>query len=71
VIRLIEQKINRFMWSEKDTKAKAKAKISWDKVCFPKSECGLGLRKLDVWNYAVILNHIWNLFIQAGSLWVA
>ncbi len=54
------------MWSEKDTKAKAK--VSLDKVCFPKSECGLGLRKLDVWNCAGMLNHIWNLFIQAGSL---
>jgi hypothetical protein len=66
VIRLVEQKINRFMWSEKDTKAKAK--VSLDKVCFPKSDGGFGLRKLDVWNCAGMLNHIWNLFIQAGSL---
>jgi len=69
VIRLIEQKMNRFLWSGKDTNAKAK--VAWDKVCFPKSEGGLGLRKLDVWNCAAMLKHIWNLFSQAGSLWVA
>jgi hypothetical protein len=69
VIRLIEQKMNRFLWSGKDTNAKAK--VAWDKVYFPKSEGGLGLRKLYVWNCAAMLNHIWNLFSQAGSLWVA
>jgi hypothetical protein len=44
VIRLIEQKFNRFLWSGKDTKAKAK--VAWDKVCFPKSEGVLGLGNL-------------------------
>jgi hypothetical protein len=56
VIRIIEQKINKFLWNGKDTNAKAK--VAWDKVCLPKSEGGLGLRKLDVWNCAAMLNHI-------------
>jgi hypothetical protein len=56
VIRLIEQKINRFLWSGKDTNVKAK--VTWDKVCFPKSEGGHGLSKLDVWNCTAMLNHI-------------
>jgi len=67
VIRLIEQKFNIFLWSGKDTKPKAK--VAWDKFCFPKSEGGLGLRKLDVWNCAAMLNRTWNLFSQTGSLW--
>jgi hypothetical protein len=25
----------------------------------------------EFWNKAAMLNHIWNLFLQAGSLWVA
>jgi len=64
---MLEQKLNRFLWCGQDSKAK----VAWDKVCAPKKEGGLGLRRLEVWNKAAMLNHIWNLFVQAGSLWVA
>jgi hypothetical protein len=69
IIRLIEQKLNRFLWCGKDTKAKAK--VSQANVCFPKKEGGLGIKQLEVWNRAAMLSHIWNLFARAGSLWVA
>jgi hypothetical protein len=36
VIRLLEQKLNRFLWCAKYTKAKAK--VAWENVCVPKSE---------------------------------
>jgi hypothetical protein len=36
VIRLLEQKFNKFLWCGRDTKANAK--VSWDKVCVPKRE---------------------------------
>jgi len=36
-----------------------------------KKERGLGIKDIEVWNQASILNHIWNLFAKAGSLWVA
>jgi hypothetical protein len=36
VIRLIEQKLNRFLWSGRDTKARAK--VAWSKLCVPKQE---------------------------------
>uniref|UniRef100_A0A2N9HE77 Reverse transcriptase domain-containing protein n=1 Tax=Fagus sylvatica TaxID=28930 RepID=A0A2N9HE77_FAGSY len=32
---------------------------------------GLGLKRVEDWNKAVVMKHIWNLFTQAGSLWVA
>jgi hypothetical protein len=32
---------------------------------------GLGIKNLEVWNNASILQHIWDLFTKAGSLWVA
>jgi hypothetical protein len=66
---LIEQKLNRFLWSGKDSKAHAK--VAWSKVCLPKRERGLGIKSIAVWNQASMLNHIWNLFSKAGSLWVA
>jgi hypothetical protein len=32
---------------------------------------GLGLKKLEEWNRAATLKHIWSLFAQSGSIWVA
>jgi hypothetical protein len=42
-----------------------------ERKCVPKKEGGLGLKRLDVWNQAAMLRHIWNLFAEASSLWVA
>lgn len=50
---------------------KAKAKVAWDKLYMPKKEGGLGIKNIEVWNQASMLNHIWNLFTKDGSLWVA
>jgi len=69
VIRLLEQKFNIFLWNGKDEKARAK--VAWEKVCLPKREGGLGIKRLAVWNCVSILNHIWSLFSRSRSLWVA
>uniref|UniRef100_A0A2N9IIX2 Reverse transcriptase zinc-binding domain-containing protein n=1 Tax=Fagus sylvatica TaxID=28930 RepID=A0A2N9IIX2_FAGSY len=45
-------------------------RVAWDKVCLPKKG-GLGLKRVEDWNRAAILKHIWSLFTQSGSLWVA
>jgi hypothetical protein len=57
------------LWGGKDTKSHVK--VSWDKLCNPKREGGLGIKNLEVWNNASILQHIWTLFTKVGSLWVA
>jgi hypothetical protein len=69
IIHLLEQKLNRFLWCGLDVKAKAK--VSWEKICVPKKEGGLGIKRLEVWNKASMMIHIWNLFARVGSLWVA
>jgi len=69
VIKLIEQKLNRFLWSGNDSKANAK--VAWEKVCVPKKEGGLGIKRLEVWNQTCMLYHVWTLFATSGSLWVA
>lgn len=69
IIKLLEQKFNRFLWNGKD--AKARAKVAWDHVCVPKQEGGLGIKRLTVWNKVAMLKHIWSLFSRSGSLWVA
>ncbi len=37
----------------------------------PKQEGELGLNRMMDWNRAAVMKHIWNLFTQSGSLWVA
>jgi hypothetical protein len=69
IIRLIEQKFNKFLWNGKDEKAKAK--VAWETICMPKKEGGLGIKRLATWNQVSMLNHIWNFFSRSGSLWVA
>ncbi|GJV04571.1 hypothetical protein Tco_1338140 [Tanacetum coccineum] len=49
---------------------KGKAKVSWEVVCLPKNEGGLGLRRLELFNKALMVTHIWNLLLKKESLWV-
>ncbi|GJV28077.1 sodium/hydrogen exchanger 6 [Tanacetum coccineum] len=38
---------------------KGKAKAAWDSVCIPKHEGGLGIRRIDDFNIALMATHIW------------
>jgi hypothetical protein len=62
-IRLLEHKFNRFLGCGNDSKAKAK--VSWDRLCFRKTNGGLGIKRLEVWNCAAMLSHIRSLFAQS------
>ncbi|GJZ46362.1 hypothetical protein Tco_0593958 [Tanacetum coccineum] len=53
-----------------DELAKGKSKVAWESVCNPKSQGGLGLKDLGVWNKAMIAKHLWHLAINKDSLWV-
>lgn len=69
-IKALEKLCNAFLWFG-DIAKRTNAKVSWDKVCLPKSESGLGLRNLLVWNKVLSLKLVWLLFSKSGSLWVA
>ncbi|GKE04119.1 hypothetical protein Tco_1396137, partial [Tanacetum coccineum] len=49
---------------------RGKAKVSWDDVCLPTNEGGLGVRKLDTVNIALMTSHIWKLITHKESMWV-
>ncbi|GKC96297.1 reverse transcriptase domain-containing protein [Tanacetum coccineum] len=49
---------------------RGKAKVLWEVVCLPKKEGGLGLRRLELFNKALMVSHIWNLLVRKESLWV-
>nr|GEY38434.1 RNA-directed DNA polymerase, eukaryota, reverse transcriptase zinc-binding domain protein [Tanacetum cinerariifolium] len=49
---------------------KGKAKISWENICRPKDEAGLGLKNLQIWNEVLIMKHLWNVSANTDTLWV-
>nr|GFC55741.1 reverse transcriptase domain, reverse transcriptase zinc-binding domain protein [Tanacetum cinerariifolium] len=65
----IEQIIRGFLWCQGNMK-KGRANVTWEVVCLPKDEGGLGLRQLDHFNKDIMVTHIWKLLSLKGSLWV-
>ncbi|GJT03162.1 putative RNA-directed DNA polymerase, eukaryota, reverse transcriptase zinc-binding domain protein [Tanacetum coccineum] len=65
----LEQLMCGFIWCQGDMR-KGRAKVAWESVCLPKTEGGLGLRKLNVFNKALISTHIWSIISLKESLWV-
>nr|GEW94743.1 putative reverse transcriptase domain, reverse transcriptase zinc-binding domain protein [Tanacetum cinerariifolium] len=64
----IEQIMRGFLWSQ-DNMSRGKVKVSWDVVCLPKQEGGLGIRRLDHFNKALMVSHVWKLLSLKESLW--
>nr|GEU44862.1 hypothetical protein [Tanacetum cinerariifolium] len=65
----IEQLMRGFLWCQWGL-GRGKAKVAWDVVCLPKDEGGLGIRRLDLFNKALMTSHIWKLLFLKESLWV-
>ena len=47
-----------------------KAKVAWKVICRPKSNGGLGLKDLLVWNKALLVKHVWNIASKKDTLWI-
>ncbi|XP_019094392.1 PREDICTED: uncharacterized protein LOC109129866 [Camelina sativa] len=69
-IQKIESLCAKFLWSGNIDEVKG-AKVAWETVCLPKTEGGLGLRRLTEWNKTLNLRLIWSLFKPGNSLWSA
>ncbi|GJY14215.1 hypothetical protein Tco_0383524 [Tanacetum coccineum] len=65
----LEQLMRGFLWCQGEME-KDKAKVTWEVVCLPKKEGGLGIRRLEVFNKALIASHIWSLLLNKESLWI-
>ena len=68
-IREVEKICSAFLWSGTSSNSH-KAKISWENVCRPKQEGGLGLRYLREANDVCCLKLIWRIVSHGNSLWV-
>lgn len=44
------------------------ARVSWDNICKPKNEGGLGIRKLEEFQSLFQLKRVWNFFSESGCL---
>ncbi|GJU80367.1 putative gag-pol polyprotein [Tanacetum coccineum] len=69
IVHDMEQLIHGFLWCQGEMK-KGKAKVSWDSVCMPKPEGGLGIHRIDDFNVALMATHIWSILTHRESLWV-
>nr|GEU50636.1 hypothetical protein [Tanacetum cinerariifolium] len=64
----IEQIMRGFLWSQNNM-SRGKVKVAWDVVCLPKQEGSLGIRRLDHFNKALMVSHVWKLLSIKESLW--
>ncbi|GJV46442.1 putative RNA-directed DNA polymerase [Tanacetum coccineum] len=69
IVHDLEQLMRGFLWCQWEMK-KGKAKVAWDSVCIPKHEGGLGIRRIEDFNIALMDTHIWSIFTHRESLWV-
>ncbi|KAL0287048.1 UNVERIFIED_CONTAM: putative ribonuclease H protein [Sesamum radiatum] len=69
IIELIEAKIRKFLWQ--GSTGCGYAKVSWEQICKPKEEGGLGFRTIITMNQALMLKHLWRLIqLDRSSIWV-
>lgn len=62
-------RINReFLWNHLEGKRKIHG-VQWDIVCLPKSIGGLGIRKTDEMNIAMLSKWMWSFSQQLDTLW--
>nr|GEV12936.1 hypothetical protein [Tanacetum cinerariifolium] len=65
----LQQRMHGFLWCQGKMR-KVKSKVAWEVVWLPKKEGGLGVKRLDIFNKALMSSHIWKLLIRKDSLWV-
>ncbi|GKC50936.1 putative reverse transcriptase domain-containing protein, partial [Tanacetum coccineum] len=58
-----------FLWCH-GSLSRGKAKVAWDVVCLPKVKGGLGIHRLDTFNKALMVSHIWKLLSLKELMWV-
>ena len=60
IILRIERIIRAYLWRGNDDRGGG-AKVAWADVTCPKKEGGLGLKRLEEWNKALMAKHLWKL----------
>ena len=70
---LVRQKIDmacrRFIWDGNSKRHKL-SMVGWDRICTSKIHGGLGFKKLDVMNHALLMKLTWEIVSNSEKLWV-
>jgi len=69
IVAELELRMRNFLWA-KNEQCKGHAKVAWKKVCLPKHEGGLGIRRIGDMNKGLMVMNIWRLIQNQESLWV-
>ncbi|GKE31847.1 RNA-directed DNA polymerase, eukaryota, reverse transcriptase zinc-binding domain protein [Tanacetum coccineum] len=68
-IRYMDKIFKEFLWKT-DGKRNIRYSVAWKEVCMQKSEGGLGLKSINVWNVVLMAKHLWNAITSKESIWV-
>ncbi|KAH9699193.1 putative ribonuclease H protein [Citrus sinensis] len=63
----IDQVCRRFLWSG-NAEMRKMSLVSWQTICQPKLTGGLGFKRLEIMNDALLLKVAWNLITEPGKL---
>ncbi|KAK1302693.1 hypothetical protein QJS10_CPB12g01020 [Acorus calamus] len=67
-IKSLEQICRRFFWAGEEGKAKIMS-VSWEDICVPMNEGGLGIKCIAEWNEAAMGTRLWEIATYHSSLW--
>ncbi|XP_050238237.1 uncharacterized protein LOC126687724 [Mercurialis annua] len=68
VLRGVESLCRNFLWKG-NVDFKHGSMVAWKDVCKMKSEGGLGVKDIVLWNRIAIMKHVWELVVVKDSLW--
>lgn len=69
ICNLIEAKRRRFLWGEVENASRKLHLLSWERICSPKAEGGLGLYSIKSRNNVFLSKWWWRAYNERGSLW--
>ncbi|XP_024976218.1 uncharacterized protein LOC112514118 [Cynara cardunculus var. scolymus] len=70
IIHDIESIFRKFLWAPRDD-LRGRCRLSWDVVCRLLDAGGLGIKRLSIWNRALLVKHVWDVVRRRDSLWVS
>ncbi|KAH9722591.1 putative ribonuclease H protein [Citrus sinensis] len=65
----IDKSCRRFIW-DGNSKTPKMSIVGWDKVCLPKNHGGLGFKKLEAMNQALLMKINWGVISNSDKWWV-
>ncbi|XP_030495226.2 uncharacterized protein LOC115711025 [Cannabis sativa] len=65
----LDKLVRRFWWKGSDDSNRFLALTNWDSICVPKGWGGLGFKKFEDLNFALVAKLGWNLAAESNTLW--